>query len=306
MRRIVQVLVGLIAGISLAVGPLAAQDSARVEGMAVRLYWAALTGADSARLRVLDSATGKSYLNTKVPVSSRSRLVTIPVRPDGSIYRTVRRLLAVTRAGVTQTDTVFFPYTAPPSPPALQPPRVDSVTISPLVYDTATKRVTATAAWFSSDTGTITWGGTTANGPIGPTQTRHLINWLIASTTDTVTFYACPKATRHGLTTEPPCVRRGLRIVRPAPAPPDTVVPPPLPDTVVTTPPDTGVTPASDSFAELPRVFVDTRMPVLNLGPDTLVTRARGLTPLLLPVAEYRQLHPTFVWPPPFTPEPTP
>jgi hypothetical protein len=60
-----------------------------------------------------------------------------------------------------------------------------------------------------------------------------------------------------------------------------------------------------DKRPDLPRTVLDTRMPRLELGPDTLVARPVGSSgPVLVTIAEYRAANPGFVWPPPYTPPP--
>ncbi|HEX7123881.1 MAG TPA: hypothetical protein VF178_16000, partial [Gemmatimonadaceae bacterium] len=106
-------------------------DSARVEGLSVRFQWPSIRGADSARLIVTDSATGKHYANRKVPTSTRTRAVTIPVK--GTSYRTVQRCLMVYGLALTTPACRWFPsYDA-----ARDSTAVDSLPADTLPSDTA-------------------------------------------------------------------------------------------------------------------------------------------------------------------------
>lgn len=110
-------------------------DSAKVEGLSVRFAWPSLSGADSARLTITDLKTGRSYFNQRVSTRTKTRAVTIPVRIENGLtsYREVRRVLAVTRDGVTSVDTILFPRVASV---VINPPVTPPDTVVPAPPDT--------------------------------------------------------------------------------------------------------------------------------------------------------------------------
>ncbi len=131
MVVIVGILLSVCFGSAHAQGP----DSAKVEGLSVRFAWPSLSGADSARLTITDLKTGRSYFNQRVSTRTKTRAVTIPVRIDNGItsYREVRRVLAVTRQGVTSVDTILFPRVASV---VINPPVTPPDTVVPAPPDT--------------------------------------------------------------------------------------------------------------------------------------------------------------------------